>query len=121
MFQDYVKAKIYLSRAMAAGNFSSSLLLIKVECLLQPVNKFPYVQRLNKMYDDFPSPVRRLVILLHLLMYYNYCEKNPKEMMRYLKLYTDQDIDDTFKKRHLIVSKSNINSFVPIIIGYKFS
>ena len=45
---------------------------------------------------------------------YNYCENNPKEMMRYLKLYIDQDIKDTFKKRQLMVSKSCINSFVHI-------
>ncbi|KAL4141617.1 hypothetical protein QTP88_004228 [Uroleucon formosanum] len=100
--KDYVKAKIYLSRGMAAGHFNSALQLIKAECLLQPVDKFPYVQTLNTMYDNFQNPKRRLTILLHILMYFNYCEKNPKEMMHYLKLYIDQDIDDTLKKRHLI-------------------
>jgi len=89
---------------MAAGHFSSSLQLIKVECLLQPVDKFPLVQTLKMMYDVFPSPKRRLIILSQILIYYNYCENNPKEMMRYLKMYIDQDIEDTFKKRHLIVS-----------------
>lgn len=92
---------------MAAGHFSSSLQLIKVECLLQPVNEFPLVQTLNMMYDVFPSPKRRLVILSQVLIYYNYCDNNPKEIMRYLKLYIDQDIEDAFKKRHLIVSKSD--------------
>jgi len=34
--------------------------------------------------------------------------------MRYLKLCIDQDIEDTFKIRKLIVSKSYINYFVRI-------
>jgi len=92
---------------MAAGYFSSSLQLIKVECLLQSVEKFPFVKTLNMMYDVFPSPKRRLIILSQILIYYNYCENNPKEMMRFLKIYIDQEIDDTFKKHHLIVSYSN--------------
>jgi len=92
---------------MAAGKFYSALQFVKVECLLQPVNKFPYVQTLNTMYNDFQDPHRRLIILLHILIYFNYCEQNPKEMMRYLKLYIDQDIQDAVKKSHFIVSKSN--------------
>ncbi|CAI6343167.1 unnamed protein product [Macrosiphum euphorbiae] len=107
--QDYGKAKIHLLRGKAAGQFRSALQLIRVECLLQSVNTFPYVNTLNMMYDDFSNPVRRLTILLHLLMYYNYCEKNPKEMMRYLKLYIDQDVDDTLKKRHLIFVRPLFN------------
>lgn len=90
---------------MVHGHFSSSLQLIKVECLLQPVKQFPLVQTLNMIYDVFTSPKRRLIILSQILIYYNYYENNPKEIMHYLKLYMDQDIDDTFKKRHLIVSK----------------
>lgn len=117
-FQDYEKAKMHLSRGMAAGHFSSSLQLIKVECLLQPVDTFPLVKTLNMMYDVFPSPKRRLVILSQILIYYNYCENNPKEMMRFLKMYIDQEIDDTFKKRHLIVSYSNlIIMFLSILQG----
>lgn len=115
LFQNYEKAKIHLSRGMAAGHFGSSLQLIKVECLLQPVDKFPLVKTLNMMYDVFPSPKRRLVILSQILIYYNYFENNPKEMMRFLKMYIDQDIDDTFKKRHLIVSYSN--SYVSTLQG----
>jgi len=95
---------MYLSRGMAAGDFSSSLQLIKVECRLQPVDKFPLVQTLKMMYDVFPSPKRRLIILSQILIYYNYYENNPKKLMHYLKMYIDQDIEDTFKKRHLIVS-----------------
>lgn len=34
--------------------------------------------------------------------------------MRYLKLYIDQDIEDDFKKRQLMVSKLHINYFVNI-------
>ncbi|CAI6350792.1 unnamed protein product [Macrosiphum euphorbiae] len=113
--KDYEKAKMHLSRGMAAGHFSSSLQLIKVECLLQPVDKFPLVKTLNMMYDVFPSPKRRLVILSQILIYYNYCENNPKEMMRFLKMYIDQDIDDTFKKRHLIFAHPlfKVNGFKP--------
>jgi len=98
---------MYLSHAMASGHFNSSLQLIKVECLLQPVEKFPLVQTLKMIYDVFLSPKRRLIILSQILIYYYYYENNPKEMIHYLKLYMDQDIDDTFKKHHLIVSKFN--------------
>ncbi|KAL5240440.1 hypothetical protein ACI65C_007850 [Semiaphis heraclei] len=100
--KDYVKARFHFSLAMAAGKFYSALQFIKVECLLQPVNKFPYVQTLNTLYDDFQNPQRRITILFHILIYFNYCEQNPKEMMRYLKLYIDQDIQDAVKKSHLI-------------------
>ncbi|XP_026822086.1 uncharacterized protein LOC113560423 [Rhopalosiphum maidis] len=113
--KDYKKAKMYLSRGMAAGHFSSSLQLVKVECLLQPVDKFPFVQTLNMMYDVFLSSKRRLIILSQILLYYNYCENNPKEMMRYLKMYIDQDIEDALKKRHLIFTYPlfKINGFKP--------
>lgn len=100
--KDYVKAKMYLSRAVASGQFSSSLHLIKVECLLQPVNKFPFVKTLNMMYEVFQNPNRRIIILSQILFYYYYSEYNPKEMVRYLKLYLDEDIEDTYKKRNLI-------------------
>lgn len=93
---------------MSGGHFGSSLQLIKVECLLQPVEKFPLVKTLDMIYDVFTNPKRRLIILSQILIYYNYYENNPKEIMRYLKLYMDQDIDDIFKKRHLIVSKHKI-------------
>jgi len=112
---------MYLSRGMAGGHFSSALQLIKVECLLQPVNKFPLVQTLNMMCDVFPSPKRRLIILSQILIYYNYCENNPKEMMHYLKLYIDQDIEDTFKKRHLIVSLSNVITLYLLILQETFT
>jgi len=108
LFQDYVKARIHFSLGMKAGNFYCALQFIKAECLLQAVDKFPYVQTLNTMYNDFENPKRRLTILSHILIYFNYCEQNPKEMMRYLKLYMDQDIQDAVKKSHLIVSKSNM-------------
>jgi len=113
LFQEYVKAKMYLSRGKAYGNFNSSLQLIKVECLLQSVHEFPYVQTLNDLYDVFPNPNTRVIILLHILVYYNYCEKIPKEMMHYLKLYIDLDIADIVKKRKLMVSKHE-KYFVPI-------
>ncbi|CAH1724475.1 unnamed protein product [Aphis gossypii] len=99
--KDYVKAKIHFTRGMEAGDFNSSLQLIKTECLLKSVNDFPYVQSLNEMYDNFPNPSARLIILIHILMYYNFFENNPSEMMRYLKMYIDQEIDDTLKLRYL--------------------
>jgi len=99
LFQDYVKAKMYLSRAYAYGDFSSSLELIKIECLLQSVYTFPYVQTLNYLYDIYQNPYSRVIILMHMLIYYNNCENNPKEIMHYLKLYIDQDIADISKKR----------------------
>ncbi|XP_060836483.1 uncharacterized protein LOC132919152 [Rhopalosiphum padi] len=113
--KDYEKAKMYLSRGMSAGNFKSSLQLVKVECLLQPVDKFPFVQTLKMMYDVFPSPKRRLIILSQILLYYNYCENNPKEMMRYLKMYIDQDIENALKKHHLIFALPlfHVNGFRP--------
>jgi len=95
---------MYLSRAMAFGHFGSSLQLLKLECLLQPVEKFPLVNTLNLIYDVFPSPKRRLIILSQILIYYYYYEDNPKELMHYLKLYMDQDIDCNLKKHHLVVS-----------------
>lgn len=90
---------------MAAGDFSSSLQLIKLECLMQPINEFPLVQTLNMIYNVFPTAQRRLIVLSQILIYYYYCENNPKELMHYLKLYLDQEIDDTFKKSYLIVSR----------------
>ncbi|CAI6358721.1 unnamed protein product [Macrosiphum euphorbiae] len=107
--KDYEKAKTYFSRGKVYGNFNSSLQLIKVECLLQSVHEFPYVRTLNEMYNDFQDPKRRVNILIHILIYYNFCENNPKEMMRYLKLYIDQDIEDASKKRHLIYARSLLN------------
>lgn len=89
---------------MAAGDFTSSMLLIKVECLLQPVSTYPLVHTLNMIYDVFTSPERRLIILSQILIYYYYYENDPKKIMQCLKLYMEQDIDDTLKKKQLIVS-----------------
>jgi len=116
LFQNYDKAKIHFTLGKEYGNFNSSMQLLKVECLLQPINKFPYVQTLNKMYNDFQNPKRKLTILIHILMYYNYYDYNPKKIMIYLKLYVDQDIEDSIKKRQLMVNKSYINHLVISII-----
>lgn len=90
---------------MSAGFFSSAIQLMKVECILQPMDEFPYIKNLNMIYDMYPSPNRRLTILCHILMFYVYCEDNPKRMMHYTKLYLDQDINDSTKKQQLSVSK----------------
>ncbi|XP_016657441.1 uncharacterized protein LOC100160247 isoform X2 [Acyrthosiphon pisum] len=108
--KDYVKAKMYFSRGMAAGQFSSSLQLIKVECLLQPVNQFPFVKTLNMMYEVFQNPNRRLIIISQILLYYTIIENNPKQILWYLKLYLDEDIEDTFKKRNLIFTRPLFNT-----------
>lgn len=93
---------------MAAGSFSSALQLLKVDCLLRPAKEFPIVETLNMIYSVFPSPQRRLIVLSQILIYYYYFENNPKELMHYLKLYLEQEIDDTLKKKYLIVSKNNV-------------
>jgi len=110
---------MHFSCAKAYGNFNSSLQLIKVECLLQSVHKFPYVQKLSEMYYDFPNPKNRVIILIHILIYFIYSDYNPKEIMHYLKLFIDQDIEETIKKRQLMVNKSYINYFV--VCTYQFS
>jgi len=114
LFQNYEKAKMYLSRGMAAGQFGSSLQLIIVECLLQSVEQFPFVKTLKKMYNDFQDPNRRLIIISQILLYYTLIENNPEKILKYLKLYLDEDIEDTYKKHNLIVSESKINCFVLI-------
>lgn len=94
---------------MACGNFRCAFQLIKLECTLQPVDKFPLVQTLNMIYDHFPSKERRLIILTQILMYYYYyCDNDNKSIMHYLKLYLDLGVEDIVKKRYLIVSKKNI-------------
>jgi len=83
---------------MSAGDFNSSIYMVQLECKLQPVNKFPFVKTLNKLYEIFLSSKRRLIILSQILKCYYY-ENNPKKMMHYLRLYVDQDIDDSLKKK----------------------
>lgn len=89
---------------MAGGHFSSALRLVKVECLIGPATKYSFVGTLNMIYEHFQHPLRRLLILSQTLLYCYYYEKSPKVMMRYLKLYMDLDINDTFKKHCLTVS-----------------
>ncbi|XP_022178163.1 uncharacterized protein LOC111039142 [Myzus persicae] len=108
--KDYVKAKMYLSRGMAFGHFGSALQLIKVECLLQSVKQFPFVDTLKGMYDNFQNQNRRLVIIVQILMYYTLVENNPKQILWYLKLYLDQDIEDIYKKRTLIFARPLFNA-----------
>lgn len=88
---------------MLSGHFGSALQLIKVESRLQTADKFSYINALNLLYENFPSPQRRLVILSNVLTYY-YAEENAEKVMHYLKLYLDQTIDNAVKKRILAVS-----------------
>lgn len=95
---------MHLARAMASGHFNSAMLLVKVECLLQTIDRYPFVNTLNMICQEFPSPKRRLIVISQILFYYCLIEQNPKELMRYLQIYMDQDIDDKIKRRHLIVN-----------------
>lgn len=88
---------------MAVGNFGCSLNLIKTQCIELSIDEFPFVNQLKMIYDVFPSPKRRLIILSQILIFYFYHEDNPRELMQYLKLYMDQKIDDKIKKQQLIV------------------
>lgn len=87
-----------------SGSFSSSLQLLKVECLLKSVDVFPVVQYLNSLYDTYESPKRRLIIISQLLLYYIFNEKNPKQLLHYLNIYLNEDINYIQKKHHINVS-----------------
>lgn len=104
IFQDYEKAKMYFSRGLSFGQFRCAMQLLKVECHLNPIDSFPYIKTLKMIYEVFPSPKRRLIILTQMILYY-YDTENPKELINTLKLFLDQDIEDTLKKQQLIVSE----------------
>lgn len=86
------------------GSFSSSLQLLKVQCLLKSVNDFPVVQYLNALYYKYDSPKRRLIIISQLLLYYIFIENNPKQLLHYLNIYLNEDINYIQKKYHINVS-----------------
>lgn len=100
---------------MIVGTFGRIMELLKVECRLQSVDQFPFILVLNKIYDAFPSPSRRLTVITNMLMYYYYKDE-PKEFMRCLKLYIDQNIDDTLKKQCLLVSLLMNNTCMTSVI-----
>lgn len=104
---------MYLSRKMIISTYGHAIELLKVECCLQSVDQFPFIRVLNAIYDAFPSPSRRLYIITQMLMYYYYKDV-PKEFMRCLKLYTDQNIDDTLMKQILLVSSLINNTSITI-------
>lgn len=95
---------MYLSRGMASGSFSCSLQLVKVECMLQSVDEYPFVKTLDLICEVFPSPKRMLIVLSQILMYYYFKGNNPTQLMHYLKMYMDQDIDDKSKLHQLTVN-----------------
>lgn len=78
--------------------------LLKVECILKDVCDFPVVQYLNSLLDIYDDPKRRLIIISQILLYYVFIEKNPEQLLYYLNVYLNQDIDDVQKKHHIIVS-----------------
>lgn len=102
--QDYDKAKEYLTKGFSGGSFSSSLQLLKVECLLDSVKNCPVVPYLNYLYEAHTCPKRRLIIITQILLYYIYIEINPKILLNYLNIYLNQDIDYVQKKQHITVS-----------------
>lgn len=88
---------------IAGGTFQSTMDVFKIECFLQSTEQFQFVETLNMIYDRFLNPKRRCIILTQIIIYY-YREDNPKEIMHYLKLFMDQDVDESWKKEHLRVS-----------------
>lgn len=88
---------------MTAGTFQCAMDLFSVECLLHPREQFQFVDRLNKIYDCFLNPRRRCIVLAQILIFYCH-ENDPKEAMHYLKLFIDQDTDESWKKEYLKAS-----------------
>lgn len=84
--------------------FSSSLQLLKVECILKNVYDFPVVQYLNSLLDIYNCPKRRLIIISQILLYFIFIEKNQEQLLHYLNDYLNEDIDDVQKKLHIVVS-----------------
>lgn len=91
-------------KASSSGIFSSSLQLLKVECILKDVCDFPVVQYLNSLLDTYDCPKRRLIIISQILLYYTFIEKNPEQLLHHLNNYLNQNIDDVQKKHHIVVS-----------------
>lgn len=88
---------------METCTFGQVFELLRVECCLHSIDQFPFIVALNKIFDAFPSPIRRLTVTKHMLMYYYY-KNEPKEFTRCLKLYLDQNVDDALKNWYLFVS-----------------
>lgn len=107
-----------MEKASINGSFSSSLQLFKVECLLKSKEDFPVVQYLDSLYEKYKSPKFRLIITSQILLYYIYIEKNPKQLLHYLDVYLNEDIDYVQKKHHINVIKLFI--FYLIIHIYEF-
>ncbi|VVC43505.1 Hypothetical protein CINCED_3A010833 [Cinara cedri] len=99
---DYNMAKQYFTRGFLGGSFSSSLQLLKVECLLDSDNNFSIVLYLDFLYELYTCPMRRLIIVNQILLYYTYIEANPKALINYLDIYLNQDIDYVQKKQQII-------------------
>lgn len=102
VLQDYKNAKFHLEQSCEL--FSSSLQMLKVECLMNSVDSFPVVQYLNSMYEKFTCPKRRLIIVSQIILYYIYCERNSVQLLHYLSIYLNEDIDYKQKKHHINVS-----------------
>ncbi|XP_050540163.1 uncharacterized protein LOC126904874 [Daktulosphaira vitifoliae] len=107
--KDYIKAKIHLSRGMSGGNFGCAMLLLKVDCILQPIDKFPFVKTLNMMCDIFTSPKWHLSLISQILLYEYYYGNDPRTFIYYLRMYLDEEIDDSLKKRQLIHTYPTFN------------
>lgn len=102
---------MHLLKSSSNGSFSSSLQLLKVECHLKSADHFPVVKYLNSLYEKFNNcPKRRLIIVSQILLYYVYNEENPKQLLYYLNVYLNEDIDYIQKKQHINVSLNLILS-----------
>lgn len=94
---------MHLLESSLSGSFSSSLQLLKVECHLKS-DRFPIVAYLNSLYKKYECPKTRLIIVSQILLYYIYNEKNQFQLLYYLNVYLNEDIDDIQKKQHIDVS-----------------
>lgn len=83
--------------------------MLKMECLIKPIDKIPFIETLIDAYDTFPTNEKgRIKFLSQILLYYTYCEEDKDKIIHYFQLFMDQPFDNAFKYRHLIVSGFNL-------------
>lgn len=79
--------------------------MLKVECILKPLDEIPFIETLINAYNTLPSNEKgKIKLLSQILLYCTYCEKEKDKIIYYFKLFMDQPFDNVFKHLHLIVS-----------------
>lgn len=78
--------------------------MLKVECLLKPLDEIPVIETLTDAYNSFSNLKSRVKILSQILLYYTYYKEEQNEILHYFKLFMDLPFDNAFKYWHLIVS-----------------